>query len=60
MDHQHEHPVPTSDMDASVPVARRPYETPVLETLGATLATLLASGCAPCTICPPALDADTP
>lgn len=39
---------------------RKPYVAPVIETLGGTLATLLASGCAPCTICPPDPGADTP
>ncbi len=36
-------------------VARKPYERPEIETLGGTLAVLLASGCLDinCTICLP-------
>ena len=39
---------------------RKPYVKPTIETLGGTLATLLASGCAPCTVCPPDPGADQP
>lgn len=42
------------------PDARRPYVKPTLESLGGTLATLLSSGCAPCTVCPPDPGADQP
>jgi hypothetical protein len=41
-------------------VERKPYTTPTVESLGGTLATLLASGCSPCSICPPDPGADQP